>query len=278
MKKQMKLLFTILFSCTITSVCAQLQQGQLMNIKFSTTKPIQKGDSVTIVVEWDPQYISTIIFENVYTPTKEEVNKRKFTLVVKPQKTTTYQITRIYTEWKPNTLPHTIKVLDENGVEIKEDKTEQKENAMKKYIIPLLIVLLCSIIVGGYYQLKKIGITNMSLNKDKPSIQKGDSVNITTQIVSEKKLMEIKYSNREPIQKGDSVTFHVTWDTLYISNIIFKDVYSPTKEEMKNGMYTLVVHPEKTTTYQIQKDYTTGESRILPHEVKVLDEHGIEIK
>lgn len=59
---------------------------------------------------------------------------------------------------------------------------------MKKYIIPLLIVLLCSIIVGGYYQLKKIGITNMSLNKDKPSIQKGDSVNITTQIVSEKKL------------------------------------------------------------------------------------------
>ena len=85
---------------------------------------------------------------------------------------------------------------------------------MKKYIIPLLIVLLCSIIVGGYYQLKKIGITNMSLNKDKPSIQKGDSVNITTQIVSEKKLMEIKYSNREPIQKGDSVTFHVTWDTL----------------------------------------------------------------
>lgn len=86
MKKQMKLLFTILFSCTITSVCAQLQQGQLMNIKFSTTKPIQKGDSVTIVVEWDPQYISTIIFENVYTPTKEEVNKRKFTLVVKPQK------------------------------------------------------------------------------------------------------------------------------------------------------------------------------------------------
>lgn len=58
---------------------------------------------------------------------------------------------------------------------------------MKKYIIPLLIVLLCSIIVGGYYQLKKIGITNMSLNKDKPSIQKGDSVNITTQIVSEKK-------------------------------------------------------------------------------------------
>ena len=64
---------------------------------------------------------------------------------------------------------------------------------MKKYIIPLLIVLLCSIIVGGYYQLKKIGITNMSLNKDKPSIQKGDSVNITTQIVSEKKLMEIKY-------------------------------------------------------------------------------------
>lgn len=43
-------------------------------------------------------------------------------------------------------------------------------------------------------------------------------------------------------------------------------------------MYTLVVHSEKTTTYQIQKDYTTGESRILPHEVKVLDEHGIEIK
>lgn len=73
---------------------------------------------------------------------------------------------------------------------------------MKKYIIPLLIVLLCSIIVGGYYQLKKIGITNMSLNKDKPSIQKGDSVNITTQIVSEKKLMEIKYSNREPSKKG----------------------------------------------------------------------------
>ena len=159
---------------------------------------------------------------------------------------------------------------------IKEEK--QKENAMKKYIIPLLIVLLCSIIVGGYYQLKKIGITNMSLNKDKPSIQKGDSVNITTQIVSEKKIMEIKYSTREPIPKGDSFTFHVTWDTLYISNIIFKDVYSPTKEEMKNGMYTLVVHPEKTTTYQIQKDYTTGESRILPHEVKVLDEHGIEIK
>lgn len=59
---------------------------------------------------------------------------------------------------------------------------------MKKYIIPLLIVLLCSIIVRGYYQLKKIGITNMSLNKDKPSIQKGDSVNITTQIVSEKNL------------------------------------------------------------------------------------------
>lgn len=108
---------------------------------------------------------------------------------------------------------------------------------MKKYIIPLLIVLLCSIIVGGYYQLKKIGITNMSLNKDKPSIQKGDSVNITTQIVSEKKIMEIKYSTREPIPKGDSFTFHVTWDTLYISNIIFKDVYSPTKEEMKNGMY-----------------------------------------
>lgn len=134
MKKQMKLLFTILFSCTITSVCAQLQQGQLMNIKFSTTKPIQKGDSVTIVVEWDPQYISTIIFENVYTPTKEEVNKRKFTLVVKPQKTTTYQITRIYTEWKPNTLPHTIKVLDENGVEIKEDKTEQKEVTTNKEI------------------------------------------------------------------------------------------------------------------------------------------------
>ena len=96
---------------------------------------------------------------------------------------------------------------------------------MKKYIIPLLIVLLCSIIVGGYYQLKKIGITNMSLNKDKPSIQKGDSVNITTQIVSEKKIMEIKYSTREPIPKGDSFTFHVTWDTLYISNIIFKDVY-----------------------------------------------------
>lgn len=116
---------------------------------------------------------------------------------------------------------------------------------MKKYIIPLLIVLLCSIIVGGYYQLKKIGITNMSLNKDKPSIQKGDSVNITTQIVSEKKIIEIKYSTREPIPKGDSFTFHVTWDTLYISNIIFKDVYSPTKEEMKNGMYTLVVHPEK---------------------------------
>ena len=91
-------------------------------------------------------------------------------------------------------------------------------------------------------------------------------------------LMNIKFSTTKPIQKGDSVTFHVTWDTLYISNIIFKDVYSPTKEEMKNGMYTLVVHPEKTTTYQIQKDYTTGESRILPHEVKVLDEHGIEIK
>ena len=118
----------------------------------------------------------------------------------------------------------------------------------------------------------------MSLYKDNASFHIGDSVYITTQIVSEKKLMEIKYSNREPIQKGDSVTFHVTWDTLYISNIIFKDVYSPTKEEMKNGMYTLVVHPDKTYTYQIEKDYTTGESRILPHEVKVLDEHGIEIK
>lgn len=123
----MKLLFTILFSCMITGVNAQLQQGQLMNIKFSTTEPIQKRDSVTIIVEWDPQRISTIIFEDVYTPTKEEVNKRKYTLIVKPQKTTTYQITRIYTEWEPSTFPYTIKVLDENGVEIEEDKTEQKE-------------------------------------------------------------------------------------------------------------------------------------------------------
>lgn len=38
---------------------------------------------------------------------------------------------------------------------------------MKKYIIPLLIVLLCSIIVGGYYQLKKIGITNMCKHPNK---------------------------------------------------------------------------------------------------------------
>ena len=62
------------------------------------------------------------------------MNKRKYTLVVKPQKTTTYQITRIYTELKPNTLPYTIKVLDENGVEIKEDKTEQKEVITNKEI------------------------------------------------------------------------------------------------------------------------------------------------
>ena len=31
-------------------------------------------------------------------------------------------------------LPHTIKVLDENGVEIKEDKTEQKEVTTNKEI------------------------------------------------------------------------------------------------------------------------------------------------
>ena len=148
---------------------------------------------------------------------------------------------------------------------------------MKKYIILLLIVLFCGVLIGGYYQLKKTGIINISLNKDN-SIRKGDSVIITTQVVNEKKLMNIKFSNEGPIQKGDSVTFHVTWDTLHISNIIFKDVYTPTKEEIKNGIYTLVVYPEKTTTYQIRRDYTEGETHILPYEIKVLDEHGIEIK
>lgn len=121
MKKYMKLLFAALFCCIVAGANAQLKKGVTMNIKFSNKEPIQKGDSVTVLVEWDTLYISTIIFENVYTPTKEEVKNGKYTLVVRPEKTITYQITRVYTERKPSTIPYEIKVLDENGVEIKED-------------------------------------------------------------------------------------------------------------------------------------------------------------
>lgn len=149
---------------------------------------------------------------------------------------------------------------------------------MKKYIILLIVALFCSLVVVAYVQLKKMGITNLSLSNKNKSIQKGDSVTVTTRVKWTKETMKIKFSNKGPIQKGDSVTVLVGWDTLKISTIIFEDVYTPTREEVKNGKYTLVVRPEKNTTYQMTRVYTEGKPSTIPYEIKVLDENGVEIK
>lgn len=82
----------------------------------------------------------------------------------------------------------------------------------------------------------------------------------------------------KPIQKGDSVTIHVVWDTQWISRIVFENVYEPSEEEARAGEYTLVVKPEKTTRYKVIRFYTDGTQTYYPEEIKVLDKNGREIR
>lgn len=229
MKKHVKLWFAALFCCMVTGASAQLAEGVTSRISFSNeNKPIQKGDSVTINVEWDTRLMIKIIFENVYTPTKEELKNGKYTFVVKPEKTTTYYFKSSFKEGAGvgSTLPFKIIVLDENGVEIKEDVTGTSERTPR--------------------QDHNFKITYTDKN--------------------------------EPIRKGDSVTINVEWDTRSIAIIIFENVYTPTKKEIKNGKYTFVVQPEKTTTYKIKTINASGVESIASRKITVTDENGVEIK
>ncbi|WP_155828214.1 hypothetical protein [Butyricimonas synergistica] len=150
-----RVIFMVLFCCIVLGVYVYFEKSGITNVESSDknysiqkgssvtiveesrktnmtmdfsnkNKPIQKGDSVTILVEWNTQEISNIIFENLYTPTEKEVKNGKYTLVVKPEKIITYQITKVPTRGrKPTTFPYKIAVLDENGVQL-EDTTSRE--------------------------------------------------------------------------------------------------------------------------------------------------------
>ena len=59
--------------------------------------PIRKGDSMVVHIKWsdDPRFnTKSIAIENVHTPTPEEVEKRAYSVVLKPERTTWYKVIR----------------------------------------------------------------------------------------------------------------------------------------------------------------------------------------
>lgn len=87
------------------------------------------------------------------------------------------------------------------------------------------------------------------------------------------------YSNeRKPIHKGDSVIINFVWNPKTISDVIIKDVHTPTPEEIKNARFRLVVKPEKSITYKTS--YKSVIYNIISNsseKIVVIDENGFEI-
>jgi len=99
-------------------------------------KPIQLGDSVIVNVSWNPQdqrpqAYKNVIIEGVYTPTAEEVKRGKFTVVLKPTKTTYYKAIRFYNNNEVLANYFEVVVLDKKGNPIPGDTT----NLDKKLVI-----------------------------------------------------------------------------------------------------------------------------------------------
>jgi len=99
-------------------------------------KPIQLGDSVIVNVSWNPQdqrpqAYKNVIIEGVYTPTAEEVKRGKFTVVLKPTKTTYYKVTYYKKNDTFTTAYREVIVLDKKGNPIPGDTT----NLDKKIVI-----------------------------------------------------------------------------------------------------------------------------------------------
>ncbi|WP_059026391.1 hypothetical protein [Gabonibacter massiliensis] len=107
-----------------------LNKGQKMKIKESI---IPKGTTLTVEVAWNPQMIKKVVFDTtVYKPTLQEIKAGKYTFTIKPERTTTYNYKHYYQDGKEESASRKITVTDKNGVEIKEEEEEVKNNLQEK--------------------------------------------------------------------------------------------------------------------------------------------------
>lgn len=107
-----------------------LNKGEKMEIEKSI---IQKGTPLTVEVAWNPELIKKIVFDTiVYKPTPQEIKACKYTFVVKPERTTTYNYKIYYQNAKRDRSDfRKITVKDKNGVEIKEEEVKNNPPGKK---------------------------------------------------------------------------------------------------------------------------------------------------
>lgn len=105
-----------------------LNKGEKMKISESV---IQKGTSLTVEVAWNPELVEKIVFDTlVYKITPQDIKNCKYTFVIKPEKTTTYNYKFYNRNGRERLASRKITVTDKNGVEIKEE--ELKSDQQKK--------------------------------------------------------------------------------------------------------------------------------------------------
>lgn len=106
-----------------------LNGGKQMKIKESI---IQKGTPLTVEVAWNPELVEKIVFDTlVYKVTPRDLKNCKYTFVVKPEKTTIYNIKYYYRNGKEELAFRKITVTDKNGVEIKEEVKSRQQGKNK---------------------------------------------------------------------------------------------------------------------------------------------------
>lgn len=106
-----------------------LNGGKMMKIKESI---IQKGTPLTVEVAWNPELVEKIVFDTlVYKVTPRDIKNWKYTFVVKPEKTTIYNIKYYYRNGKEELASRKITVTDKNGVEIKEEVKSKQQGKNK---------------------------------------------------------------------------------------------------------------------------------------------------
>ncbi len=106
-----------------------LNGGKMMKIKESI---IQKGTPLTVEVAWNPELVEKIVFDTlVYKVTPRDIKNCKYTFVVKPEKTTTYNYKIYYQNGRVRSAFREITVTDKNGVEIKEEELKSNQPSKK---------------------------------------------------------------------------------------------------------------------------------------------------
>jgi len=94
-------------------------KGKIVRIPDS----VRQGSELVVEVEWNPKVLDKIVFDTtVYKMTPEDLKNCKYSFVIKPKKTTAYRMDYVDKQGVDSWL-RVIRVVDENGKEIKGEKT-----------------------------------------------------------------------------------------------------------------------------------------------------------